>query len=229
MPESSTSRFPCPRLRTDVELTAERERHITNGHPDLLLTHRARFAEVVAVPDVIRRSTRSATPRLFSRWYSDIRRGRHVVVVEREATPERYWVVTAYIARRLAAREDQMAAKLAVQYDRDADILYLVTGPHIRNKKPKNSATTSLRGSIPRQATSRVWRSSSPTPSRSISAYTGSLIWSSDFSERCQWPLHRTTCTAEQHKDVNEASRAAQRPLCGTQERSTEVTLDALR
>jgi len=49
---------------------------------------------------------RSATGRLFSKWYSDIRQGRHiVVVVERTTTPKRYWVVTAYIARRLATGE----------------------------------------------------------------------------------------------------------------------------
>jgi hypothetical protein len=104
--ESSESRLPCPRLRVDVELTAERERHIADRHPDVLPIHRTRLTEVVADPDLIRRSTRSATARLFSRWYSDIRHGRHiVVVVERSSAPERYWVVTAYTTRRLAAGE----------------------------------------------------------------------------------------------------------------------------
>jgi hypothetical protein len=106
MAEPPASRLPCPRLRVDIELTPERERHIADRHPDLLPTHRAKLTEVVADPDLIRRSTRSATARLLSRWYSDIRRGRHiVVVVERTTTPERYWVVTAYITRRLAAGE----------------------------------------------------------------------------------------------------------------------------
>ena len=106
MAEWSATYLPCPRLHTEVELTAERERHIADRHPDLLPTHRARLAEVVADPDVIRRSARSATARLLSRWYSDVRQGRHiVVVVERTTAPERSWVVTAYITRRLAAGE----------------------------------------------------------------------------------------------------------------------------
>jgi hypothetical protein len=71
----SASRFPCPRLGADVELTAEREQHIVTRHPDLLPTHRARLAEALADPDIVQRSARSATARLFSRWYSDIRQG----------------------------------------------------------------------------------------------------------------------------------------------------------
>jgi hypothetical protein len=106
MPESPATRFACPRLRADIELTIERERHIADRHPDLLPIHRVKVAEVVGDPDMVRRSTRSATARLFSRWYSDVRRGRHiVVVVERAPALDRYWVVTAYIARRLAAGE----------------------------------------------------------------------------------------------------------------------------
>jgi hypothetical protein len=104
MAESDVRRLRCPSLRVEVDLNVERERHITDRHPDLLPAHLAKLLDVVADPDLIRRSTRSATARLFSRWYSDIRQGRHIVVViERTAEPERYWVVTAYIARRLAA------------------------------------------------------------------------------------------------------------------------------
>jgi hypothetical protein len=87
-------------------LTEERERHIADRHPDLLPAHRHRVRDVIQDPDLVRRSTRSSTARLFSRWYSDMRRGRHVVVViEHAAAVNRYWVVTAYIARRLAAGE----------------------------------------------------------------------------------------------------------------------------
>jgi hypothetical protein len=41
---------------------------------------------------------------LFSRWFGDLRGGKHcVVVIVSEAEPaERHWVITAYIARRLA-------------------------------------------------------------------------------------------------------------------------------
>jgi hypothetical protein len=98
--------LPCPALRAEVELTAERERHIATRHPDLLPAYRARLGEVLADPDIIRRSARSATAHLFSRWYSDMRHGQHIVViVEGKGSLRRYWVVTAYAARRRAAGE----------------------------------------------------------------------------------------------------------------------------
>jgi hypothetical protein len=90
----------------DVEMTAEREAHIAERHPELLPAHRARLAEIIVDPDFVRRSARSSTARVLSRWYSDVARGRHfVVVVERDRESRRCWVVTAYVARRLAAGE----------------------------------------------------------------------------------------------------------------------------
>jgi hypothetical protein len=62
-------------------LTEERERHIEERHPDLLPAHRDKLAVVLADPDTIRGSVRAPAARLFSRWYTDVRRGRHVVVV----------------------------------------------------------------------------------------------------------------------------------------------------
>jgi len=100
-------RFPCPWLEGDVELSEERERHIQERHPDLLPAHRDKLAEVLADPDTVRRSVRAATARLFSRWYTGVRQGRHVVVVVMtEGGPSaRHWVVTAYTARGLAGGE----------------------------------------------------------------------------------------------------------------------------
>jgi hypothetical protein len=101
------SRFACPKLGGEVELTAEREGHIRERHPDLLPDHRAKIGETLADPDLIRRSVRMATARLFSKWYTDLRSGRHVVVVvvnEGGATA-RHWIVTAYIARSLGEGE----------------------------------------------------------------------------------------------------------------------------
>jgi len=62
------------------------------------------MAEVLADPDLIRRSARSGDARLFSRWYTDLRGGSHVVVVvvSEANAGGRHWIVTAYIARRLA-------------------------------------------------------------------------------------------------------------------------------
>jgi len=49
-------RFPCPHLDGEVELTEEREHHITERHPDLLPEHRPRLAETLAAPDQVRTS-----------------------------------------------------------------------------------------------------------------------------------------------------------------------------
>ncbi len=81
-------------------LSERRERHITHRHPDLLPEHRSRIAETLADPDLIRRSPRSERARLFSRWYTDLRGG--VVAVSDPEACGRHWIITAYIARRLA-------------------------------------------------------------------------------------------------------------------------------
>lgn len=101
------TRFPCPYLNGEVELTEERERHIAQRHPDLLSEHRHRIAETLAEPDQVRRSVRVGSARLFSRWYTDLRQGKQVVVVVvSELDPsERHWVITAYMARKLAEGE----------------------------------------------------------------------------------------------------------------------------
>lgn len=97
------SRFSCPYLQGEVELTEERERHIAERHPELLPEHRDRIAQTLADPDQVRKSTRFGSARLFSRWYTDLREGKHVVVVvvsEREPRA-RHWIITAYMARKL--------------------------------------------------------------------------------------------------------------------------------
>ena len=101
------SRFPCPYLKGEVELTEERERHIAERHPDLLPEHRERVAETLGDPDQVRRSIRFGSAKLFSRWYTDVKRGAHVVVVVvSELDPaERHWIITAYLTRQLAEGE----------------------------------------------------------------------------------------------------------------------------
>lgn len=98
------SRFACAYLSGEVELTEERERHIAERHPDLLPDHRPRIAETLAEPDQVRRSGRFGSARLFSRWYTDLRGGKHVVVVvvSEQDPAGRHWIITAYISRRLA-------------------------------------------------------------------------------------------------------------------------------
>ena len=96
--------FSCPYLAGPVELTEERERHIAEQHPDLLPQHREKLALTLADPDQVRGSERFANARLFSRWYNDLGAGKHVVVVvvSNAGPSERQWIITAYIARKLA-------------------------------------------------------------------------------------------------------------------------------
>jgi hypothetical protein len=99
--------FPCPYLNAQIELTSERERHIAKRHPDLLPEYRQHIADTLVKPDQIRRSARFANARLFSRWFESVRGGKYVVVVvvSESAPRTRHWIVTAYIARRLAQGE----------------------------------------------------------------------------------------------------------------------------
>ena len=105
------TRFPCPYVQTEVELTEERERHIAERHPDLLLEHRTCIADTLAAPDQVRRSTRLRNARLFTRWFDTVRGGKHVVVVvvTDVAASRRHWVVTAYMARKLTEGDIEWA------------------------------------------------------------------------------------------------------------------------
>lgn len=97
--------FPCPYLRGNVECTEERQRHIAERHPDLLPGHREYIATTLADPDQVRRSARSCNSGLFSRWYDGL--AKHVVVVVVSQPDGRNWIVTAYIARRVAEGETE--------------------------------------------------------------------------------------------------------------------------
>jgi len=99
--------FPCPYLDVQVELTEERERHIAERHPDLLPEHRQRITDTLTDPDQVRRSTRFANARLFSRWFESVRGGKYVVVVvvSQSGPDGRHWIITAYIARKLVEGE----------------------------------------------------------------------------------------------------------------------------
>lgn len=99
--------FSCLYLSGEVELTDERERHIAETHPDLLPEHRARIAEVLADTDQVRVSERFKNARLFSKWFHNVRGGKYIVVVVVSETGlvRRHWIITAYIARKLAGGE----------------------------------------------------------------------------------------------------------------------------
>jgi hypothetical protein len=92
--------FPCPYLKSDVEFTSEREKHITQRHPDLLPEYREHLRITLADPNQIKRSKNQ---RLFIRWFDSVRKGKYiVVVVVSDLLLKRHWIVTAYIARRLS-------------------------------------------------------------------------------------------------------------------------------
>jgi len=108
MPGEAT-RFSCPYLNSEVELTAEREQHIAENHPDLLPEHRSRIAETLLDPDEIRRSLQLSTALLFSKRYEGALDGKNIVVVVMTGANanDRHWIMTAYLTRKLAGGETQ--------------------------------------------------------------------------------------------------------------------------
>lgn len=90
-----------------MELTEERERHITERHPDLLPDYYDLIADTLATPDLVRRSPRLGNARLISQWFNQVRDGKHLVavVVSDPGPNRRHWIVTAYFTRLLAEGE----------------------------------------------------------------------------------------------------------------------------
>jgi hypothetical protein len=95
---------PCPYLGGVVELSDERAQHIIDHHPELVSDLDILIAATLSDPDLVRTSTRFGGARRISRWFENLRDGKHVVVVVVSNTVpvHRHWIVTAFIARRLA-------------------------------------------------------------------------------------------------------------------------------
>lgn len=97
-----TRLFDCPYFGATVELSVEREAHITASHPGTLPDYLEQLAYTLETPDLVRGSDRDPTALLFSKWFDSIRTGRYMVVVTvSDVEPSRHWVITAYTARRL--------------------------------------------------------------------------------------------------------------------------------
>jgi hypothetical protein len=62
------------------------------------------MGETLADPDQVRSSRRYGNARLFSRWYTDEQRGKHlvVVIVSEPDAAKRHWIITAYLTKKLA-------------------------------------------------------------------------------------------------------------------------------
>lgn len=95
--------FDCPYLKSEVELTEERLQHIIHNHPELISIYAEAMKQTLQKPDQVRLSSRFKEARLFSKWFEDIRQGKHfiIVVVTGSNSDSRNWIVTAYIARKL--------------------------------------------------------------------------------------------------------------------------------
>lgn len=101
--------FPAMLLKRKVKLTEEREKHIADGHPDLLPAHLPKIVETLADPDEIRslppgdsweqphKSVNRGTA-VYSRQYSDLTGGMVVVMVVLDLF-DPPWIVTAYITQ----------------------------------------------------------------------------------------------------------------------------------
>ena len=96
--------FFCPYLKREVILTDERYEHIKKQHPELLPDYESALKETVLDPDSVRKSSRFQNARMFTKYFENIRGGKHtVVVIVSDTQPEqRDWIITAYITRKLS-------------------------------------------------------------------------------------------------------------------------------
>jgi hypothetical protein len=94
----------CPYLGSSVELTGEREAHIAEQHPEILPGRLDLLDQTLFDPDyVCSRPNRRELG--FIRYMPSFLGGRYVVAVvvsdvARDGDRLRFWLVTAYVARR---------------------------------------------------------------------------------------------------------------------------------
>jgi len=83
-------------------LTDERETHIAMRHADMLPNLTELVSRTLEDPDAVHPSAEYEDRRLFSRWYDDLRGGKHVLVVvaTQTANATRNWIVTAHMLRK---------------------------------------------------------------------------------------------------------------------------------
>jgi hypothetical protein len=84
-----------------VRLTEERWNHIVSRHPEML-DRREQVLETLADPDMMQQGDFGEL--LAVRKYGELKLGRFVVVVYREARPDDGFVLTAYLAGRPSSR-----------------------------------------------------------------------------------------------------------------------------
>lgn len=96
--------FPCRALgEVDVELTAERRTHIQNTHSADSAIVLGLLRAVVEEPDLAFRSLDNDQEYLLSREFEFAAGSKHIVAIIVEQTaPRRFWIVTAFVTRRLS-------------------------------------------------------------------------------------------------------------------------------
>jgi hypothetical protein len=95
-------RFHCPYLNTTIELTDEREQHITVFHPGTLPDYLAQLEQTRLDSELVRCRDRDPNAIIFSKWFETIRTGRYlIVVVVDQAAIDRHWIITTYTARKI--------------------------------------------------------------------------------------------------------------------------------
>ncbi len=94
--------FVCPYLGGPVELTRERERHITERHSEVLPGRIDLVALALAEPDEIRLDPEYSATRKFIRRCDGLSVGKFlvVIVVSRNGRRDRHWIVTAFVSGR---------------------------------------------------------------------------------------------------------------------------------
>ena len=93
----------CPFLNGKIELSNERLAHILRRHPELAVGQPDTIAATLLDPDLVRIYLDEPLAHAFSKYYSGLLGGKHVVVVViTDSESLRHWVITAYAARRLS-------------------------------------------------------------------------------------------------------------------------------
>ena len=95
--------FDCPYFGVPVELNDERERHIRDGHGELIPERIEYIARTLVSPERIQRKIPDDNSIQFCHWYNDL--GKYVVVAVVDDSRPRKWVVTAYVTHRLPRGE----------------------------------------------------------------------------------------------------------------------------
>jgi len=96
--------LPCPYLGGEVELTEERQRHISLQHPDLWPAHSELVGLTALAPDSVQARAWAPGELLLVRRFDDLPGEPHIVVVvvlgepPNDVDPPRNWIVTAYLS-----------------------------------------------------------------------------------------------------------------------------------